>query len=458
MRSVILSSLEESPSPILKFAKASDPTSSYNKTLACILVLPKNSVVKSLGHGLPEPLDFGNPSVYDESSILSRISAPVDELNAANLFPNQLERTGNHMPVEHAVWKVGNTPERLKDSKLDTENVLEEMIFKDVSILNDGWLLIGRQVLTAYGKFIDLLAVDAQGSIIVIELKKHKSSREVAAQAIDYASWIQSLDTTNIADIFREFNRKYLSIDKSLDEAFLDKFGTKLDEHDLKSSQQVVIVASELDASTERIIKYLNQYDVPINFVSFRVFRDGTTRYLSRAWLIDPAKIQEQTYASKRTGTWNGEYYVSFGHGMGRDWEDARKYKFISAGGGRWYSQTLNLLKEGDRVWVNIPKTGYVGVGIVEAPAVKVDKFKVKTANGEVPLLEAPINASYHRQWVDNEDKAEYIVPVKWLRDLPIDKAISEVGFFGNQNSVCKPTTEKWNHTVERLKTIFKID
>jgi hypothetical protein len=34
-------------------------------------------------------------------------------------------------------------------------------------------------------------------------------------------------------------------------------------------------------------------------------------------------------------------------------------------------------------------------------------------------------------------------------------KAFSEVGLFGNQNTVCQPTTPKWRHTVERLKTVF---
>ena len=27
---------------------------------------------------------------------------------------------------------------------------------------------------------------------------------------------------------------------------------------------------------------------------------------------------------------------------------------------------------------------------------------------------------------------------------------------FDNQNTVCQPTTPKWCHTVERLKTYFK--
>jgi len=38
---------------------------------------------------------------------------------------------------------------------------------------------------------------------------------------------------------------------------------------------------------------------------------------------------------------------------------------------------------------------------------------------------------------------------------LPEAQAINETGFFGNQNSVCKPATPKWRHTVERLKKHF---
>jgi len=55
-----------------------------------------------------------------------------------------------------------------------------------------------------------------------------------------------------------------------------------------------------------------------------------------------------------------------------------------------------------------------------------------------------------------DDDHAEYLVPVKWLDSKLIKTAFSETGLFGNQNSVCKPTTPKWSHTIERLKTDFK--
>ena len=96
------------------------------------------------------------------------------------------------MAVRHGIWKIGDKPQTLTMVKLESESLLEEQITKDVSILSDHWLLIGRQVYTDFGKYIDLLAIDATGSIIIIELKKHKTPRDVVAQTIDYAAWVEN--------------------------------------------------------------------------------------------------------------------------------------------------------------------------------------------------------------------------------------------------------------------------
>lgn len=360
------------------------------------------------------------------------------------------------MPIQHSIWKVGSQPTALKYGTLATEQTLEDMIVREPGILSTEWMLIGRQEQTGLGGRIDLLAIAPDGSLVLIELKRNRTPREIVAQALDYASWVEKLTTDRIAKIYQRY-----SGGGNLDAAFQKRFGTKLDEETLNESHQIVLVAAELDDATERIIQYLNDRDIAINVLFFQVFQHGADLLLSRAWLIDPgvtqANVATTTKSSGEKEPWNGEYYVSFGTGSSRTWEDARKYGYISAGGGSWYTQTLKLLSPGDRVWVKDPGVGYLGVGRVVEPVVSVVDFKVKTPSGEKPALDVLSTAAQLRETAGDPEKAEHFVRVEWLATVGEGEAINEVGLFGNQNTVCQPTTPKWRHTIERLKAIFGL-
>ena len=358
------------------------------------------------------------------------------------------------MSILQSAWKIGEKPRKLAESKLANEKILEDMIAEDVSILGESWMLIGRQVVTSFGKYIDLLAIEEGGNLIIIELKKNKTPREVVAQGIDYASWVENLSAEKISDIYRDYTDG-----GDLSKDFEARYNTQLEEDTLNQSHQVIIVAAKLDPSTERIVNYLSNRDIPINVLFFSVFEDGGTQYLSRTWLLDPTETQGKasTRVSGPSEPWIGEYYVSFGVGEDRNWDDARKYGFICAGGGKWYSQTLSMLSKGDRIWVNIPKVGYVGIGIVQGSPALASEYIVETESGQVPFYDLKLKGHYNRENADDETISEYMVPVKWIASVPINEAISELGFFGNQNSVCKPTTTKWSHTVNRLKERFGI-
>lgn len=358
------------------------------------------------------------------------------------------------MPIQHAIWTVGEKPVALAAGKLVSENKLEEMIVADPSILSSEWMLIGRQVSTSHGGRIDLLAIAPDGSLVLIELKRDRTPREVIAQALDYASWVGELEAGDIARIYAGF-----SGGGALDQDFHARFGGTLDEENLNDSHQIIVVASELDASTERIVNYLSARDIAINVVFFRIFEHRSTQFLSRAWMIDPGETQVNVAsapgAKRDKEPWNGEYYVSFGDSS-RSWEDARRYGFISAGGGSWYSQTLKLLSPGDRIWVKIPKTGYVGVGRVIASVVSAKEFTVDTSGGPRPALDVLEFRDVYRKYADDPDKSEYFVRVVWLDTVSDENAVGEVGLFGNQNTVCQPRTPKWRHTVDRLKRYFR--
>lgn len=356
------------------------------------------------------------------------------------------------MPIRTSLWKVGSQPLALAESMLVSEKLLEDMVVAAPRMLSDDWMLIGRQENTGLGGIIDLLAIAPDGSLVLIELKRDRTPRDVVAQSLDYASWLEKLQPEQIAAIYARF-----APGKNLAADFGQRFGKPLDEESLNGNHQIIIVSASLDASTERIVNYLNERDIPINVLCFQVFSNGAEQFVSRSWLIDP--VQTQVNATTRPAgvnePWNGEFYASFGHDAERSWEDAVEYGFISAGGGTWYSKTLQLLAPGDRVWAKVPGVGYVGVGRVTGPAEPLATFQVNTPEGPKPIPEAQTRGHYLKEHVDNPELCEYFVPVKWLQTVPLSQAVQEVGMFGNQNTVCKPTTPKWRTTVERLKERF---
>lgn len=76
-------------------------------------------------------------------------------------------------------------------------------------------MLIGRQEQTGQRGRIDLLAIAPDASLVLIELKRNRTPREIVAQAIDYAAWVEQLTADKIAQIYQRF-----SSGKNLDAAF----------------------------------------------------------------------------------------------------------------------------------------------------------------------------------------------------------------------------------------------
>jgi len=70
--------------------------------------------------------------------------------------------------------------------KIGLEERLEDWLEQDISIISDDLLVIGRQVRTAFEKYIDLLCVKRNGDVVIVELKKDKAPREVIAQVLEY--------------------------------------------------------------------------------------------------------------------------------------------------------------------------------------------------------------------------------------------------------------------------------
>ena len=168
------------------------------------------------------------------------------------------------------------------------------------------------------------------------------------------------------------------------------------------------------------------------------VFSDGTS---ASAWagIISSAVELAATGQEEVLEEWDGSsYYVSFGEtDRGRSWDDARKFGFVSAGGGDWYSRSLVSLPVGATVYTCIPGIGYVGVGRTTGPAIRFDESDISTRTDLLGAYEHP------------NGEPEFIVPVEWEKTTTRDKALWQTGWFANRNSACRL---KHGRTIEALK------
>ena len=170
---------------------------------------------------------------------------------------------------------------------------------------------------------------------------------------------------------------------------------------------------------------------------------------------------QAEDFADKFSYHINPCYFVNIGEGKegarSRSWTDCREYGFVCAGGQNKlgkesFREAIEKLQEGDSVFAywggeGVPREhrGFIALGTVLEPAVKIDEFKV----GERLLSECESNLkkgvsyreAYPRAFAETEDRdvLDYAVRVNWEKILS-DEEIVQV---------------KWTqHTVrERIDT-----
>ena len=316
-------------------------------------------------------------------------------------------------------------------SSLDKESMLQGWIAENPKLLGLDVLVIGREVSTDNGGRIDILAIDREGNLTVIELKRDRTPRDVVAQILDYASWVAALETSDVHNIAR------LKLNVSLNDAFRKRFGAALPEN-LNSNHNLLIVASEFDGQSERIVRYLaTEHGVAINTTFFSVFEENGEQLLATDWLMDQQQVVERS-ESKKKAPWTGYYYVNAGDKPGtRNWEDMREFGFIAAGNGRVYSQRLEQLSTGDPVYIYQKGEGYIGAGVVERPAVMAEHFRLSDGR---PLSDVKLREPGILHHSGDSEMADYVVSIKWNKTVPISEAKTFRGVFANQNVVCKLT------------------
>src|SRR5687767_14037281 len=109
------------------------------------------------------------------------------------------------MSLEFGMWRIHkDSAAEVSFLPMDAESRLEKILNGNIGIAAPHLMVIGRQARTSFDKVLDLLAIDVEGNLTALELKKDKTYRDIVAQVLDYGSWIRTLRADDIARIFQE--------------------------------------------------------------------------------------------------------------------------------------------------------------------------------------------------------------------------------------------------------------
>ena len=176
----------------------------------------------------------------------------------------------------------------------DIERVLEDWIERNPHLIFAGEPLavFGRQVGTAHGKLLDLLAVDQQGACVVIELKRGQTPREVVAQVLEYSAWVDSLSLEQLDEVAKEyFGRRGKGVGGLVD-VYDEAFGGRQSDEDeepvddpsaapgsrvtFNHRQRLVIVAESFTPEVEQTLRYLRtKAGLDVTGVRFSIHEAG---------------------------------------------------------------------------------------------------------------------------------------------------------------------------------------
>ena len=167
------------------------------------------------------------------------------------------------MKPEIKLWSVhGGKLTQLNESSFSQtylEKDLEDWVALNPSLLGRPDLtILGRQVYIPGVGPLDILAVDPSGRLVVVEFKRHQTTRDTIAQILDYASSLQRMDIEQIHGL-----KNVNSAEKS-----------EITDQD----PMMILVAAGADPAVERIVGYLTskaQLAIEVVTFTFVTLEDG---------------------------------------------------------------------------------------------------------------------------------------------------------------------------------------
>ena len=162
------------------------------------------------------------------------------------------------------------------------EKEIEELFWLNLGELV-GLRLFGvtRQAHLTGGGIVDILALDIQGNVTVIEVKR-SIEREQLAQCLEYAGWATLTNLEAVAALYHQGADEFWS-------AWQEFTGTATPQH-LSGSPRLVLVASDFHPRTEAAVAPLQRSALSLLVIRVTMYGDaGGTQFIDASGALEPA-------------------------------------------------------------------------------------------------------------------------------------------------------------------------
>ncbi|MBV5257588.1 hypothetical protein FLX56_04025 [Synechococcus moorigangaii CMS01] len=282
----------------------------------------------------------------------------------------------------------------------------------DESIFSEELLLLGRQIILKNKKRLDLVALDSDGNLVIIELKKDKAALGVDTQALQYLSALSGYKGKSLLD---QLNYT----DEGAVESFL-RDGKTVD--DINQHQRIILIAQSFDPALFSMGEWLSNQGVPfrcIRYTPIHIENSGEFISFSVAFDRSPFSIYRVNFPKPKQK--NNIFWFNIGNmssmpdeGTEKAWQIMLEHGFISAGfegiEGDKGTQLLKSFSKGDRIIAYISqraniscgKGGAIAYGVIENDP--IDSYKLVEEGSDEDFFHG---LHLHR------------LPIKWICHAP---------------------------------------
>lgn len=184
-------------------------------------------------------------------------------------------RTPNGKPRKLPLFEIKDSSEligfrTLRGGSELYESEIEDLIWANADeITGESLFPVSRQPNLPEGGRPDIVFLDRQGRVVVVEIKRDMSRRQLA-QCLEYAGWARTANLQELAGMYHGGHDAFFAAWQEFTEADAPIA--------IRQSPRLILVAREFHGRTGSALKFLTEHKLPVLLTRVALYEDATRR------------------------------------------------------------------------------------------------------------------------------------------------------------------------------------